>query len=132
MEEWEPYVADLTSEHGLRKATMVRLDRSAWITSDRNTFLPTEREIGTIMQILHDQSCDVDVMVKKQTYRVEKNDGLMLQGWRASGRLREIVCIGKSRQFLVLGLMEDQAQNNPDQCCIEVDWVRSHIREQGL
>ncbi len=136
MHTWLDYVSDLTSEDGqdLDRVCIIQIDGKRWVASD-NSLRPSDNsEIGQIFRLLHHKAApgtEFEVGNKtRRTFHIEKNDGLVLQAVGGKdGRRDEVLCIGRTRKFLVFGgiaLAKDRGQ-----CAIEVDYVRAHLKNTG-
>ena len=136
MAGWLDFVCDLTSEEGknLDRVCIVQLDGKRWIASDGSLRPADNTQIGDIYRILHMKKADgIEVVVgneTKRTFYVEKNDGLVLQAVGGKdGKKDEILCIGKSRKYLIMGGIAQE--KNCGQCAIEIDYVRAHLKNMG-
>lgn len=125
-------MSDLTSEEGkdLDRVCIVQNDGKRWVSSD-GSLKPSILEIGNIYRLMHTKKGpDTEFAIGNRTFYVEKNDGLVLQAMGGKGGQRnEVLCIGRSRKYFVLGGIA--ASKDFGQCAIEIDFVRSHLKSAG-
>ena len=132
---WLDFVCDLTSEKGqnLDRVCIVQLDGKRWIASDGSLRPDNNTQIGDIYRTLHSKEDGAEIVVgneTKRTFYVEKNDGLVLQAVGGKdGRKDEVLCVGKSRKYLILGAIA--LEKDCGQCAIEIDYVRAHLKNMG-
>ena len=136
MSGWLDFVCDLTSEEGknLHRVCIIQIDGKRWIASDGSLRPENNTQIGDIYRLLHSKrGAGAEFVVGNETKRafyVEKNDGLLLQAIGGKdGKKDEVLCIGKSRKYLILGGIA--LSKDCGQCAIEIDYVRAHLKKMG-
>ena len=117
----------LATQGGLRNFAIVKYDREAYVTTCENWLLPSKEELSHIYNVLLSRRNGDYVELKSARYKVTKNNGKMLESW-LEGRTPDVLCVGRSKQYLVLGVETDR--NNTGNCYQEVSWVRENLSQQ--
>ena len=128
MSEWLDYMTKLMEEGEVQRACVAVIDCKRWIASDRSILLSL-KEVELLYRRLTEKS-KTPLKFKDKMYNIEQNDGFIMQCASTVGSSKEYMYVGKTRQFIIVATT--QSLKAKETCHIEVDWMRNHIREQGM
>lgn len=111
----------------IHRACITCFDCNTWIASERSILLNL-KEVELLYRYLTQKEINMPLKFKNKTYAIETNDGFTLQC--VSNVSNEYLYVGKTRQYIIL--FTTQTLKGKDTCVVELDWIRNHIKDEGM
>jgi hypothetical protein len=129
MRGWQKLLDELKTNDVINKGIICKLNSEDRAATANWEF--TWDEISRLELVLDGKESNVPALIQHGEYVITENDGTLASGRTiGSKQIPRVVVIGKSKNYLVAGVVEN-CDESQKQLKKEIQWLVDHIRGEG-